>query len=398
MSAPTNDERSGPGPMDIFETAYTNRWGGSALGAHPGAAGKTIMGFLDTGFPEEIALAAGMVPVLLTGDPHGTTAATEGHVDRATPGRARQLNEGFLTGRYDFADTVTITGGDRYLANTYGFLDAYQQASGQTVAKKLFYLERARGTYREHRDFNRDRMALFRHALAAHTGTAIDDDALSEAIAVINRSRRLLQRLAQARVSTPGVVSGTQAVTIQLASMLMPKQDFNAALETLLDDLPQQTPETDRPKVFVTGSPVDHIEVHQALETAGALVVAENMEFAGRYDHTLVREDIDPLEALADRYTYKYPDAWGFGRDRRISWNLKTARQSGADAVLFFHTRYDSSTGWDYPDLRAGLQRQEIPTFAVPDQPYLMGEEHRFAARIAEIVNRIDARKTVPAP
>lgn len=398
MSAPSNDERSGPGAMDIFEAAYAGRWDGPALGAHTGGAGKAIMGFLDTGFPEEIALAAGMVPVLLTGDPHGTTAATEGHVDRAIPGRARQLYEGFLTGRYDFTDAVTITGGDRYLANTYGFLDAYHQTSGQSVTGKLFYLERSRGTYREHRNFNRDRLGLFRHALAAHTGTTIDDDALSEAIAVVNRSRRLLQRLAQARVSTPGVISGTHAVTIQLASMLMPKQDFNAALEGLLDHLPQQVTATDRPTVFLTGSPVDHIEVHRAIEAAGAHVVAENMEFAGRFDHTLAREDIDPLEALADRYTYKFPDAWGFGRDRRISGNVKTARQSGADAVLFFHTRYDSSTGWDYPDLRAGLHHQDIPTFAVPDQPYLMGEEGGLAARIAEIVSRIDVRRTVPAP
>ena len=377
----TTEAAPSSSPMSVFEAAYAGRWNASALGAHKGAAGRDIIGFLDTGFPEEIAMAAGMLPVLLTGDPGGSTSATNGNVDLGLPGRARQLYEGFLTGRYDFAGAVGITGGDRHLANTYGFLDARRRLTGRDPGNRLFYLERARGTYREHRDFNRDRLALFRQALAAHTGRRIDDAALSEAIALVNRTRSLLQQLAEVRVNSPGIISGTQAATISLAAMLMPKQDFNRALETLLETLPVQEPPSDRQRVFLTGSPVDHTAVHQAIEEAGATVVGENVEFCGRYADTPVREDIDPLEAIADRYTYKYPDAWAFGRDRRLARNIAMARQSGADAVLFFHSLYDSSTGWDFPDLRAGLLREGLPTVAVQDQPYLVGPE--LSERIA---------------
>src|SRR5438067_1111272 len=117
--------------MGVFEAAFAGRWDGSTIGAHAGATGKDVIGFLDTGFPEEIAIAAGLLPILLTGDPYGDCPVTEGQVDLGIPGRAHQLYEGLITGRYSFASAVGITGGDRYLANTYGFLDAQRELTGQ---------------------------------------------------------------------------------------------------------------------------------------------------------------------------------------------------------------------------------------------------------------------------
>lgn len=380
--------------FSAFETAVQQRWDGAALVAN--AAGKQILGYLDTGFPEELAIAAGMVPVLLTGDPQGTTTATDGHVDAGIPGRARQLYEGFLTGRYDFADAVVITGGDRYLANTYGFLRGYREATDQGPTAKLFYLERARGTYREHRDFNRDRIALLRRSLAEFTGTAIDDEALGRAIILVNTTRRLLKQLTQLRIATPGIVSGTQAATIALASRLMPKEQFNETLQAFLDELPAEPTQPARLKVFLTGSPIDHRGVHEAIEAAGAIVVGEDVEFAGTHDQLLVREDLDPIEAMADRYTFKFPDRWGFGRERRITWNAKTIRASNADSVLFFHSLYDSSTGWDFPDLRATLERDGITVHPVQDQRYLLASQTDLHERMAATVQGMSARQPAP--
>jgi benzoyl-CoA reductase/2-hydroxyglutaryl-CoA dehydratase subunit BcrC/BadD/HgdB len=384
--------------MRIFDAAFAGRWDGSAIGSHAGAAGKDIIGFLDTGFPEEIAIAAGLVPILLTADPYGDCPATEGKVDLGIPGRARQLYEGLLTGRYSFASAVAITGGDRYLANTYGFLDAQRELTGTAAVDKMFYIERARGTYREHRDFNLQRHQMFRDSLAAHTGRKIDDDALAAAIALVNESRRLLQRLADLRMSRPGIVSGTNAAKIALASMLMPKEDFNAALRGFLEQLPQDVAATELPTIFLAGSPLDHFAIHEAIEAAGTLVVWENVEFSGRYEHDLIREDIDPMEAIADRYTFKFPDAWAFGRDRRIASHVKTARKSGADAVLFFHTLYDASTGWDYPDLRDALNALDIKTRVLHDQTYQIADRPQLASRIADAVAGIRKRAQPPTP
>lgn len=384
--------------MDIFEAAFAGRWDGSAIGSHAGAAGKDIIGFLDTGFPEEIAIAAGLVPILLTGDPYGDCPATEGTVDRGIPGRARQLYEGLLTRRYSFASAVGITGGDRYLANTYDFLDAQRELTGTAAVDKMFYIERARGTYREHRDFNLQRLQMFRDSLAAHTGKRIDDVALAAAIALVNESRRLLQRLADLRMSSPGIVSGTDAAKITLASMLMPKEDFNTALRGFLEQLPQNISATERPTIFLAGSPLDHFTIHEAIESAGALVVWENVEFSGRYEHGLIREDIDPMEAIADRYTFKFPDAWAFGRDRRLAIHVKTARMSGADAVFFFHTLYDASTGWDYPDLRNALNKLDIETRVMHDEPYRIADPADLASRIADAIAGIRKRDTIATP
>lgn len=372
--------------MGVLASAYDGRWDGAVIRSHPGAAGKDIIGFLDTGFPEEIAIAAGLLPILLTGDPVADSPGTEGKVDLAIPGRARQLYEGLLSGRYDYLSALGITGGDRYLANTHGFLDAHRELTGSAAVANLFYIDRVRGTYREHRDFNLQSLKRFRERLAAHAGRSVDDAALSGAISLVNESRRLLQRLADARVARPGVLAGTQAARIALAAMLMPKTDFNSSLRSLLERLPAAGTTADRPKVFLAGSAIDHADVHAAVESAGAVVVSDSLEFSGRYCHELVREDIDPMEALADRYTYKFPDAWAFGRDRRIAMQAMSVGGAGVEAMVYFHMQYDSPTGWDFPDLRDALARQGIASVVIHDQPYRISDPAEFAARIGTIV------------
>jgi benzoyl-CoA reductase/2-hydroxyglutaryl-CoA dehydratase subunit BcrC/BadD/HgdB len=378
--------------IEFFDAVFERRWDLTFLSGHPGARDKKIIGFLDTGFPEELAIASGMLPVLLTGDPNGSLSKTEGKVDLGIPGRARQIYEGLLTGRYAFASALAITGGDRYLANTYGFLDAESQLTGSKYFDKLFYLERARGTYCEHRNFNLQRLNFFREQLNKYTGKLIEDKALADAISLVNESRRLLQRLSELRVSCPGVVSGTEAAKITLASVLMPKEDFNHALKNFLDALPKKISANLRPTIFLAGSPLDHLAIHEAIEASGCLVISESIEFCGRYQNDLVREDIDPMEALADRYTFKFPDAWAFGRDRRIELQVQTAKFSGADAVFYFHTLYDASTGWDYPDLRDALQKLHIDTYVLYDQPYQIEDKDIFFEKVAEVISGIGKR------
>lgn len=372
--------------LGMLASAYAGRWDAAVIRSHAGAAGREIIGFLDTGFPEEIAIAAGLLPVLLTGDPNADCPATEGKVDLAIPGRARQLYEGLLTGRYAYLSALAITGGDRYLANTYGFMDAYRTQSGEASVATMYYIDRARGTYREHRDFNLQSLTKFRERLAAHVGRSVDEAALANAISLVNESRRLLQRLADVRAARPGVIAGTDAARIALAAMSMPKADFNAGLRSLLEHLPEEPLAADRPKVFLAGSAIDHVELHGAVEAAGAVVVSDSLEFSGRYAHELVREDMEPMEALADRYTFKFPDAWGFGRERRIAMQVKRASAAGADAVLYFHLQHDSPTGWDFPDLRDALAREGIPSTVIHDQPYRIADPGDFAARIGTVV------------
>ena len=371
----------------VFDTAVKNQW--NTDHHREAARDSKILGYLDTGFPEELAIAAGLHSVLLTGDPKGSIEHTVGHVDLGIPGRARQLYEGFLSGRYDFTDAVVVTGGDRYLANTYGFLQGYRRMTNSGPKAKLFYLERARGTYREHRDFNRDRLALLRTALGEFTGTPITDTALREAIALVNSTRRLLGELAELRIAKPGIITGVQAATISLASRLIPKEEFNQHLRHFIDQLPSNSSLAAGRSVYLTGSPVDHLGLHAAVEAAGFTVIGEDLEFVGNGDSLLIREDLEPLEAIADRYTYRFPDRWTFGRERRIKWNAKNIRAAHADHALFFHSLYDSGSGWDYPDLRNTLEPEEISLTAIQDQPYLIEDDRALVTEVTQALQNL---------
>lgn len=342
-----------------------------------------VIGYLDTGFPEEIALAAGYQPILLTADTFGESHAADEYLDLAAPSRVRDLYGAFVSGKYEGLDLLCVTGGDRWIANTFGFLEAYRAIS-PTPSFDAMYIDRTRGTYREHWEYNREQLAKFRDRLAARSGVAITNAALSTAIALTNETRRLFAKLSEYRRACCEQISGSDAQTIYRAAVKMPRAQFNAELAKFLTALPAThcTGAHTAARLFVSGSSVDHPVLHSLIETTGARVVGEDTEFGERVLGTIVNEDIDPLDALADQKTLGFAEPWTFGQDRRIALRVAAAVAAQADGEVFLHVVNDAAIGWDFPDQRTALNAANIPVCALAEQP----SNFENAAEVALVV------------
>jgi benzoyl-CoA reductase/2-hydroxyglutaryl-CoA dehydratase subunit BcrC/BadD/HgdB len=377
--------------METFRKYVNERWNYALLAEEWKNSGGKVVGYLDANAPEELIMAAGCLPLLMTGDPASGTEIGGKHLDGKATSTVRHLYEAILTGRYEFVDLILNIGGDKWLSNAYNFLTAEKMLDPTLKYGEVYYLERLRGTFKQHRDYNLDRLKDFREFLEAFTGKKITDASLEKAFEITNETRVLLKRVSELRRADLPRISGSEALTIYLASMLMPKAKFNELLREFLETEVQSIPEKDPAKVrlFVSGSNVDNLRLYELIESLPAIIVGEDTAYGDRYAETLINTEIEPMEALADRYTYKPLDPWMFGRRNRIQYKVQSASAAKAQGVIFFHILYDDAVGWDYPDQKKELEKLGIPVLVLQDQLYSLPNKDEIAEKVSAFIKTL---------
>ncbi len=120
------------------------------------------------------------------------------------------------------------------------------------------------------------------------------------------------------------------------------------------------------PRVLLTGAPVDGHTLHEAIESHGAVVVAEVGPWGSGAAGRDVRIDDDPVAALADKYR---ADSIGARTpvDSLRRWTESMLDE--VDAVVVSLPPDDAVFGWDYPALRDVLKARRIPHVCLRGDP-----------------------------
>jgi hypothetical protein len=140
------------------------------------------------------------------------------------------------------------------------------------------------------------------------------------------------------------------------------------------------------PRVLLIGAPVDAPVLHQAIESHGAVVVAEVGPWGSGAAGEDVRCDEDPVAALAGRYQI---DSIG-SRTPATTLRQRTERMlSEVDAVVVSLPPDDAVFGWDYPWLRRLFEEHGIPHVCLRGCQYQSPSEAEQA--------RLDAMLSVAA-
>jgi benzoyl-CoA reductase/2-hydroxyglutaryl-CoA dehydratase subunit BcrC/BadD/HgdB len=134
---------------------------------------------------------------------------------------------------------------------------------------------------------------------------------------------------------------------------------------------------------------VDNLRLYELIESLPAIIVGEDTAYGDRYAETLINTEIEPMEALADRYTYKPLDPWMFGRRNRIQYKVQSASAAKAQGVIFFHILYDDAVGWDYPDQKKELEKLGIPVLVLQDQLYSLPNKDEIAEKVSAFIKTL---------
>ncbi|HEY42193.1 MAG TPA: 2-hydroxyacyl-CoA dehydratase [Dehalococcoidia bacterium] len=359
-----------------------------------GKGGKVVGYFCDA-VPEEIILAAGFFPIRLSGDPNGDTeVARQNVIPRFTAreGFVHSMLNMLLTGQYDFLDYLVIPHTRDSIHRLYQLMAMLKESNPALTLPELFFLDSVHTTFFSGGLYNRDRMLELKERLEEWSGKEIASEALSRAIAVTNENKALLKRVAALRAADPPRISGVEALQIIGSSMFMLKEEHNRLLREYLDGA-DKFPVRNGTRLFVSGSPLDSLQLFEIIESCEATVVADDNCWGNRYSDVPIDTSLAPFEAIADRYHNRSPCSRMYPMSRRVEYCLQSVLEARAQGVIFNVFRNDAAEVWEIPDKTKALEDKGIPSICFRNQPYLISEPEPLKASVEKLIETIQGNR-----
>ncbi|MBI4695819.1 MAG: benzoyl-CoA reductase, bzd-type, subunit N [Gammaproteobacteria bacterium] len=321
--------------------------------------GGQVVATMCTYTPEELLIAAGMLPVRVLGA-HEPQNVSEPHIfGMFCPFCRDSLAQGLL-GRFDYADGVTLTQSCIQYRQAF---DAWRRHVPSVQWD--YYCPMPNDVQSRHaKAAHRHEVRRFREFLEQLTGRALDEAALNEAIGVVNENRRLLRALYEFRKEANPKVTGLEAVYAALTAQFVDKREHNAELKRVIAALPDREMEREEGvRLMTIGSENDDCGFMAMVESVGATIVIDDQCSGSRYFWNEVKVNGDAVAAIADRYcerpacpTKDYPEHTRFDHVLKLAQNYK------AQAAVFLQQKFCDPHEGDYPDLKRHLEAAGIPT------------------------------------
>ena len=293
-----------------------------------------VLGHFQVYFPEEIAHAAGMLPLKMMGfDSSVQIREADAHIAAFVCSILRTSLEQALSGRLDFLSmyvTQSICDAARHLNGVWTrrfpemscqILYLPQNAtSSHAPAYLLAEYRRIAGIVEE------------------ITGAPISDESLRSSIEIFNENRRLLRELYQIRRETPWQIGLTDSYLLMAAAGAMPRERHNELLGSALplirarDNRPQ-----DKLRIVFEGGYCEQppIEMLSVLADV-AYVVDDDFMIGLRWLTEDVSTSGDPMQNLAVAYleASSYSPVQRDPRKPKEDMLLKRIHDSGAEAAI----------------------------------------------------------------
>ncbi len=349
------------------------------------ADGRRAIGFFCSYAPEEIIQAAGFLPVRLFGS-HEHVDLADGYLQSYCCSLLRGALEDGLAGRLDFLDGMVFPHtcdsiqrlSDIWRINLQRdafFADVVLPVNLSSDSSRV-YLEAV--------------LAKFREELAAWKGQPITEADLREAIRLYNQIRSAMRELYELRSKRPGLLSSGEMHAVIRGSMVMDRYRALDLLQMLLKDLSRaQDGETDALRVLLSGSVCDEPRIFDVVEKAGATVIWDDLCTGSRYFDSLIRENRDPIPALADRHIRRQlcPAKYK-GPNFRLQQLLQSVKDHDAAGVVFLLLKFCDPHAFDYPDLKELLEKNGVPVLLLEIEDRLP-PEGQLATRLETFVQMI---------
>lgn len=337
------------------------------------------VGWVSISTPEEIIYAAGALPYRITGEtrPYYPRASTMMH--RNLCPYVLSCFEEILEGDHDFAAGAVLANAcdaRRRLFDVWShfergrFIHMLDLPKVVTPASIAYFAAQLR------------RLAA---ALERSLGRPVTEEALREAIALYNRTRRLLGELAELRSAGAAPITASQSVKMIKAAMTGLRPELNRRLEALLAAVraAPAAPRRGRLRVLLCGSYFDHPGVAEIFEANGADFVCEDLSNGVKYFEGQVAEQGDPYQALAHHYLGQATCARMADSEKRIGHLLELVERHRVQAVAYFALKFCDNNLLSFSQVRKRLVERGVPV--------LLLEAERSVDNLEQMKTRIVA-------
>lgn len=376
------------GALERLRAAYDDR---TAEARARKTAGQTVVGYFLNSVPEELILAAGHFPVRLAGDPDRPTPLADRYMEAYFDGEVRALFQALVAGDFAFADLIVIPRNSEVYLQLYYLLREIPRWEPEAAIPPLHLFDLLQSPYRTTETYVTGRMHALARRLEAIGGHTISDTRLADAILATNRTRRGLIDTRRLWQGAAPALDGTDALKVIGAASAMARDDYDAALRSLIKETPSAG-SNGRPRVLIKGSPQSDPRFTALVESAGGAVVAHDHLWGDRTYDRLIEESGDRWEALAQHYIDHIPSPRAYPQARENRRMLALAQLAAADAVIIYHDEWDDTLGWEYPDQKALLDDAGIPSLFLKRQRWFDPPQATQLAAVTAFLAQIERK------
>lgn len=293
-------------------------------------AGGKIIGHFQVYFPEEIAHAAGTLPLKIRGAPIEAMHA-DSRFGSYLCSILKSSLELALTGTIDIDMFVThpICDAARNLAAIWG-------RNFDFPCQILYLPQNANSSHAV--EYLRDEYRRLQADIERVTGETIDALALQNSIAVFNENRRLIRDLYQIKRERPHLISAGEAYVLITMGASIPREEHNQFLQAILPMIEaREAKPQDKIRVVFEGGfceqpPLDLLRVI----AQSCFVVDDDFMIGLRWIVEDVPTEGDPFWNLAEAYIKKssYSPVQHDLRKPKEKMLLRRIREAGAEAAI----------------------------------------------------------------
>jgi len=350
--------------------------------------GKKVLGYNCSYFPEEIAHAAGLLPFRIRGTGCTETTLADSFLSRVNCSFARACLENLLQGKYDFLDSVVFVYSCDHMCTAHNSWKAQKKLPliENIISVPHNITEYGRKWYREE-------ISNIKEKIEAHFDVTITDDRLKKSIIACNETQRLQKRLYELRKKNAPPITGSQSLSVLVSDSSMPKDEYNRLLKTLIEELDNNDGVSGYDhRLMICGSVIDDPAMLKIIEDIGGLVVSDTLCFGmRRFFREPIKEDGDPLDAIADRYYNQilcprmfdsYPE--------RLDFAMDIAKQANVEGVVLQSINNCDLHGIDNVMLERDFEKNGIPVLVLEREYDALADAGRIRTRVQAFLERIE--------
>ena len=349
-------------------------------------SGRGVVCIAGYDVPEEIILAADMLPFRVTGYYGGARVSAEKYLEYSFGAIWKGLWESIAEDYAGLMDHLVFSSSSDMFLKLFYYFRTMQRLEPERALPDLKYLdfELVEHVFKTQERNERELRDLI-ETVEGWSGKKITEEALRGAIALCNEYRAALTDFSALRGKDDCRVTGSEALIVIGGSMFMERREAIEAVRAVTADA-KSWPEAEGARVYYVGSPQETTEVYEIAEANGLNIVGEDHDMGARMFDTQVRETIEPVSALAERLLKRMPSSEKGSIAARVKAIGEKLEETGADAFLTYMNNNDEAYVWDYPSIRkAILEPRGIPSYTVQKQTWPLTEPETLAGQFREL-------------
>ncbi len=326
--------------------------------------GGKVAGYTCSFLPLEVLHAAGILPFRLWGKGTTSMAIGDAYFGPFICSFPKCILQLAGEKKYAFLDGAIITPGCDSVRRIHECWRKAAEDIGPGVIPDFFHYFHAPHKKADYSiAWFADEIRLLMKALEEHFGAKISDEALRESIRTYNKTADLLKKLEASRSGKKSRINGVDTLTVILAGLAMPNEEFNPLLEALLPELEKiDDAAPGKKRLMLLGSVNDDIEFIKTIEGKRGVVVADDLCFNRGIDPGPLESVDDPVEALAEKYLgYNFCPRMFGGYKERLNRIIERIDKTGVEGVVMINIRFCDLHGSENGLYERALEDRGVP-------------------------------------